>query len=104
MVKILSSSGGGVGQDSTLQCRGCVGSITGQRAMIPHAGQCAPPQKKNPKQLGFIFPFHFRKAQSYKNCLSHNCFGSIFFVFSSFVLPNILFPPSNLLKVSSCRH
>ena len=67
MVKILSSSGVGVGQDSTLQCRGGVGSIPGQRAMIPHAGQCGPPAKKTPKQLGFIFPFHFRKAQSYKN-------------------------------------
>ena len=59
MVKILSSSGGGVGQDSTLQCRGCVGSITGQRAMIPHAGQCAPPPKKKPQTIRIYFPFSF---------------------------------------------
>ena len=44
------------------------------------------------------------KKKKTMNCLSHNCFGSIFFVLSSFVLPNILFSPSNLLKVSSCRH
>ena len=60
------------------------------------------PKKKKIRIFFSLFLLENLKAIKTMNYLSHNCFGSIFFVLSSFVLPNILFFPPNLLKVSSC--